>query len=92
MTSYAAAALRDGQLGGDLEVAPERRILPPVPYVNSFVCPHCETLIGEDDLVDVARVPALGVAAAFGVYMLVCPHCNKPLGSYTAPKRQPRST
>ena len=67
------------------------RILDFVPYVTSFVCPHCETLITEDDFLDVARVPVLGVAAVFGVFMLICPHCHKPLGTYTAPKRQPRT-
>lgn len=55
-----------------------------VPPVRSFICPHCDNMIGMG-----TRLGSMAVNAPAGegsiVYVLICPYCSKPLGTYSAP-------
>jgi len=55
-----------------------------MPPVQSFTCPHCDGAIERGTLLNFMTVPA-GSGEGWQVYVLVCPHCNKSLGSYATP-------
>ena len=58
-----------------------------MPPVQSFTCPHCEGRIDRQN----HRPDYLSISAAsardWTTYVLVCPHCNKSLGTYATPDR-----